>query len=392
MERKVLFYMQKSTLAPKGGPSAIGFYYLNEKNKRKDATISFLNSSNKLESFHKGEESLMKKMPNWLRSIYSDARLLSAYYRILYGSGRSVNYDISEYDFVFFHSTKNLYFDRKVLKNFHGKVLLQSHSPQPYAQELYVEIPKRLRWALPFLKRRLEKMDIYAFKRADYIIFPCPEAEEPYYNNWSKYRTIKEKKKQSYRYLLTGIPQASAKTTRKELLKKLSIPDDAFIISYVGRHNEVKGYDNLKIIGERLIQDADDNWCVCAGKEYPLKGLDNPRWVEIGWTNEAHSYIAASDVFLLPNKETYFDIVMLEVLSLGKIVVASRTGGNKHFEGEKGVFLYDTIEEAIDIVKRIKMKTSEERKELEQSNLDLYKSKFTVEKMFDRFKALISEL
>ena len=86
MERKVLFYLQESTLAPKGGPSAIGFYYLNEKNKRKDATISFLNTPNKLESFHKGEESLMQNMPNWLRRIYSDVRLLSAYYRILYGN------------------------------------------------------------------------------------------------------------------------------------------------------------------------------------------------------------------------------------------------------------------------------------------------------------------
>lgn len=69
-------------------------------------------------------------------------------------------------------------------------------------------------------------------------------------------------------------------------------------------------------------------------------GLKDSRWKEVGWTNDSQSIIAASDVFVLPNRETYFDIIMLEVLSCGKIVIASRTGGNKYFEkiGAKGVF------------------------------------------------------
>ena len=36
-------------------------------------------------------------------------------------------------------------------------------------------------------------MEKYAFKRANYIIFPCEDAEEPYYKKWkeSKYMKIK---------------------------------------------------------------------------------------------------------------------------------------------------------------------------------------------------------
>ncbi len=47
-------------------------------------------------------------------------------------------------------------------------------------------------------------------------------------------------------------------------------------------------------------------------------------------------------------KETYFDLVMLEVLSLGKIIIASYTGGNKYFKSSfaKGVFTYSKLEEA----------------------------------------------
>lgn len=36
-------------------------------------------------------------------------------------------------------------------------------------------------------------MDEYAFCHADIIHFPCKEAEEPYYNNWSAYKEIKAK-------------------------------------------------------------------------------------------------------------------------------------------------------------------------------------------------------
>ena len=43
------------------------------------------------------------------------------------------------------------------------------------------------------------------------------------------------------------------------------------------------------------------------------------------WTNDPHSLINASDMFILPNKETYFDLIMLEVLSMGKIVLATNT-------------------------------------------------------------------
>ena len=39
----------------------------------------------------------------------------------------------------------------------------------------------------------------------------------------------------------------------KEVLEKYNIPQDAFVISYVGRHNSVKGYDKLKEIGKKIF-------------------------------------------------------------------------------------------------------------------------------------------
>ena len=137
-------------------------------------------------------------------------------------------------------------------------------------------------------------------------------------------------KKKKHRYMPTGIVGCKAKVNREDFRKKYGIPDNAFVISYAGRHNEIKGYADLKKLGEKLLADKNVYFLI-AGKEEPMTGLKNDHWIEVGWTNDPHSLIAASDVFVLPNHETYFDLILLEVLSLGVPVVMSRTGGNKYF-------------------------------------------------------------
>ena len=38
-------------------------------------------------------------------------------------------------------------------------------------------------------------MDKYAFEHADYILFPCEDADEPYMHLWPEYDTIKHNRK-----------------------------------------------------------------------------------------------------------------------------------------------------------------------------------------------------
>ena len=124
-----------------------------------------------------------------------------------------------------------------------------------------------------------------------------------------------------------------------------------------------------------------------AGTEGPLYHLEHNRWIEVGWTKDPGSVIQASDVFVLPNKETYFDLVMLEVLSLGQIVVASYTGGNKYFAKyeNSGIFLYNNNTEAENIISQIIKMSEEKRKELRKKNLELYKAEFTNEAFAKRY-------
>lgn len=387
---KALIYLEESKLLPKGGPYAVGYYISRELTKRGVDTIDFIKDDCNTEHQFKNINSAFAKS---LQKIVRIIRRYKRFHKIFNGGGYA-KVDLNKYDVVHFHKTIDMLECKKSLDNYKGIVVLTSHSPVPLSKEFYDEylLPFERKYLKSFYKQ-LIKIDEYAFLRADYIHFPCEEAEEPYLNNWIDYRKIKENKKHQYKYIPTGIPSVKEKRTRLEVRNELNIPNNDFCISYVGRHNIVKGYDNLKIIGRKLLK-SQNVWVVVAGREEPLKRLPHDHWIEIGWTNDAHSYISQSDVFVLPNKETYFDIVMLEVLSLGKIVVASRTGGNRFFEKFKntGIFLYNTVEEAVDIIQKIKSLTPRERDNLGMLNRQLYENNFTDVVFVDRYYNFINEL
>lgn len=390
---KVLMYLNESELAPKGGPYGVGYYYHTEIQKRGDDSISFLHIDNPYEGIRKKEKKLFSFLPSCIKELYRNLRNIKQRRALLYGRPPKSKIDFSSYDVVHFHETKDLYMERENLKNYKGIVLLTSHSPVPYGQEKCLDLPKIIYWAIPRMKEKYEELDRYAFERADYIIFPCPEAEEPYYGHWPYYKKIHEIKPNSFKYVLTGITPSFASREREDVLKELCISNDKFVISYVGRHNTIKGYDVLKEIGKTVLND-DNTYFIVAGKESPFKRLNHPHWKEIGWTDDPHSYIAASDMFLLPNKETYFDIVMIEILSLGKIVVASRTGGNKYFEknGVEGVFLYDSIDEAVMLINKIKSMNKSDRLMLGKKNYEFYKNNLTISSMYESYKKTLAEI
>lgn len=383
--KKTLVYLEKTKLEPKGGPYAVGYYVKKQLDERNEKNIDFIDDEKGSSSVYKTKSGLANKFP-FIKKAVHIAKRYRRYSKAINKGGFSA-VDINKYEVVHFHHTRAMYEIRNSLKDYKGTVILTSHSPVPLSKEIYDE------QVTPFEKKffkklysRLIEMDEYAFNRADIILFPCEEAEDPYINNWDDYSILREQRREHYAYIPTGIPDCKAKRPRNEVRDELNIADDDFYISYVGRHNYVKGYDSLRKIGKKMLED-EHTWMVVAGKEEPLKRYEHKRWIEIGWTNDAHSYIGAADVFVLPNLETYFDIVMLEVLALGKIVVASRTGGNKFFEKlqPNGVFLYDTVDEAVEHLNNIKNMSAEEREKLGNLNREMYLKNFTDKVYVDRY-------
>lgn len=392
MEKNILIYMREGELAPKGGPIGYNFHLRQQLIKLGADNIHYLPG---YDATVRGVKHFVDNI-SWqpLKNFLVIVKSILNKSKQLYGPNKKSVVDLNNYDVVHFHSSMSMYLCKDSLVNYKGKVVFTTHCPTlGYLQ--YIDMltdweKKHMMW----LYKNLIKIDQYAFGRADYIVFPCPDAEEPYHNNWTEYKNIKESKKDNYRYILTGTEKRTAKRSRAEICKEYGIPEDAFILSYAGRHNEIKGYDVLKEIGENVLSKYPNAYFLIAGVEEPLKGLKHDRWIEVGWTTDPHSLIAASDAFVLPNKETYFDLIMLEVLSLGKIVIASSTGGNKYFEKieAKGVMTYKSQEEALSLIDKLHAMSDEEKVMLQKSNEKLFDEQFSLEVFGKNYVELINSL
>ncbi len=383
--KKALIFFSEDSLNPSGGPAGY-LYNLRlglQSVKSDEVEISFFNKAPRpLRETVKKKNMVPKRLREFRRAVDDMMYEKKSY---------PVFEEMYDYDLIHFHSTDMMFLNREFLKNYKGKVVLTSHSPCAKYQE-------KLEWLNPFdyklFKKkidRIENIDIYGFERADNIIFPCPEAEEPYFNTWERYESIRDEKK--LKYMTTGIVGCEPKIDRSEFRKKYNIPDDAFVVSYAGRHNEIKGYTDLKKIGEKLLEN-ENVYFLIAGLEEPITGLDHERWIEVGWTNDPHSLIAASDVFILPNKETYFDLILLEVISLGVPLVLSETGGNKYFKKycSDGFMFYNTVDEAVSTLEEFSKKTEAERVECGKSVRNIFDRDFTVKTFTENYINIITEI
>ncbi|MDN0055083.1 glycosyltransferase family 4 protein [Collinsella ihumii] len=379
---KLLFYMPENKLKSTGGPAGY-LYNLRQGLESIDAEgYRFLPP---VKSAFMNSKILQRVVPQFIKNKRRTRRLIN-----LLDVKADLPVDLNQYQGVHFHSTEDLYLSREALKSYGGTVLLTSHSPCVYHKELIMRLDRRDANRNADRLKQLEYLDEYAFNRADYVIFPCKEAEEPYFHTWEKYSAVRRETK--LRYIPTGIQGCIAKIARQEIRERYCIPQDAFVMSYVGRHNEIKGYDRLTNTIPEIL-DKSGAWMLVAGRQGPLYPPHHDRWIEIGWTDDPYSLVAASDLFILPNRETFFDLVMLEVLSLGVPILASRTGGNKFFEkfGSRGISLFGDEKGLARAIEEFLSMGKDAHFDASNDNKRLFESEFTCSKFAERYCNLIEE-
>ena len=379
--KKVLIFKPSDYLKPIGGPAG---YLFNLKEgidliETSDLQIDFLPKASRKRY---GIEKLKKNLVIKKMIASKTYNAFKHYFKIKRDiqSKNQCSIDLNSYDVIHFHTTLDLYRMRDYISEYRGKVVLTPHSPEPLYQELVgkMGIMKLIDHSILNL---LMDVDKYAFMRADYIVIPCEYADEYYLETWADYEAIKKLKSKNYLYLFTGVQKRGIEKPREIIREEYNIPKDAFVVGFVGRHNKTKGYDRLLRIGKTILQKYKDIYFLVGGLERPFKGLKNKKWIEVGWTDHPQDLINACDVFALPNKETYFDIVLLEAISLGKIVIASNTGGSKIFANNEGVKLFENEAECVEIIDQLKSLPKDIFDRISEKNIELYDNSFN-EKVF----------
>ena len=232
---------------------------------------------------------------------------------------------LNEYDYIHFHFTTQLTRFLATYSNYKSKIILTTHCPCSCVDEqLYCE----KKWMRLFRQFAINN-ECKAFYKSDFIMFPCAEAMEPY-RKVKKIKKALDNRKDRIFFVPTSILDTKTSANESDIRTKLGIPADNIVITFFGRHNHIKGYDIIKKNGIKLLNAHKDCTIVCAGTG-EITAPKHERWLELGFVNNIIDYYVISDLHIIPNRDTYFDIALLEVLRAGKHVVVSRTGGNKYF-------------------------------------------------------------
>ena len=400
--KKVLIW-NDYPLGPVGGPSG---YLYNLKSYIKEnniENIDFLNNEDSIKKVEvkkeKNFEAIRKIIREFKKQFFKTKKLekrINKFYKFYEGDYSFIN----NYDIIHFHDVRSFYRAKNILKDFKGVTLLSSHCPKtPAQEEIEDNIKMDYKTFSKKLRERLEKIDQDSFKNADYLVFPCKEAQEPYEED----KNIKEILEEKYRdnkilYVPTGIPIKHIEKDEEFFSNKGIDIKDKFIVSYIGRHNKVKGYDFLKELGKKVLEKYSDVIFVIGGEiseEFPP--IENRNWVEFGWTKEGYNIIKNSDMFVLPNEKTYFDLILLEVLSMGTPVLLSETGGNKYFKrySENGLFYFEKynlkealkeFDEAYNLWKDRKLSLDGDK------NYKIFKKNFTVNIFGENYAKLYNQI
>lgn len=350
--KKVIIWDKDIVLRDTGGPSGYLYNLKQFLNKHPNPQISFYSDLVKPRKVV-----LQNKAPNSLKKRIKETyigKLIAYLGWFYYQQDQLTKQDmdiLNGFDYVHIHMISTYL---RSFRNYKGraKVIITSHMPEPCIDETMglCGLPNLFKIISP-LRNFFIRKELKAYEGAYGIMFPVKSAVEVYTENSELYKKCFQKLKQKMFYVPTAIIDKYILDKCSNVLGAKAIPEKNLKVCFIGRHNHVKGYDKLKGIAYECWKRYPDVTFIIGGKEEPLKGLKDDRWFELGWVN-TQELLKEIDLFILPNKDTYFDLIMLEVIRQGVPCLISRTGGNKHFEniGVDGIMLYDyfNIEEAVD--------------------------------------------
>lgn len=242
------------------------------------------------------------------------------------------------------------------------------------------------------ITKKFAEIELDVYDKVNGIFVPCKDSLESYFIFDNDLRKRFEKIINSKRIIEipTGIPELKVNV---KMVKKHGIPENKIIVGYFGRYNPHKGYDIFCDVA-RASQSDGELFFISAGKENPFKAPHLSNFKDLGMLDkltELPYYMNLCDIVLIPNRATFFDLVILEAMSLSKCVLTSNTGGNKFLNKfSSGVVLYDdnSPENIIENINCLKGKYKDKGIE----NFQAYKNFFTIDDFVKQHETIAGEL
>jgi glycosyltransferase involved in cell wall biosynthesis len=97
---------------------------------------------------------------------------------------------------------------------------------------------------------------------------------------------------------------------------------------YIGRRIKIKGFDIVLESFQKAYQSDPSLRLILIGSGEPIR---LPGVVDIGQSAEPASWLVVCDYLISANRQSYFDLSVMEALSLGTPIIIAYTGGHLEF-------------------------------------------------------------
>lgn len=270
--------------------------------------------------------------------LIAELRAIAHFFKMGFAAKRQF-IDYQNESLVHVHLVSDVFYLRTIM-HFRNKIVLTPHSPESFGEEQAALIRAKgsASWECRLAKCFFSLIENYAFMHSDGFVFPSEHSRDLY----RVFPGFKKSIDKPTRFVKTGCVKRSITKGRTQYRKEIGIDDDCFVVAYIGRHNTVKGYDLLLNAFDQLKEDPTIR-IVCAGAPSTLLPCPkSPNWIELGYIDDAQNLMNAADVLVVPNRSTYYDLVIVEAMSHGTIILTSSTGGNIDIAPfTKGMLLMD---------------------------------------------------
>lgn len=294
---------------------------------------------------------LLKKMPRWLAGAVLGVHTAYTVRNALryFGFGDDQIDKLRRAQVVVFHDYRLAFsYVHAYRTRPEQQVLLMPHSPTDLTSEL-IENWRGVLGDSPIWKllhKTLVRLELETFLRAAGVITPCRNALEGYFLGLPCSQTflstipVYEVK--------TGVRGLNATQTSSEVRKRWGVAPGEKVVGYFGRRHPHKGFDLFVRVAELAYERG---WrgvrFVSAGKGHLPSPRHLPNYLDLGYlTNQLADAVAAVDLVVVPNRVSYFDLFILEAMSLGKVVLTSRVGGNVCFDAPGILFVEELTAES----------------------------------------------
>jgi glycosyltransferase involved in cell wall biosynthesis len=153
------------------------------------------------------------------------------------------------------------------------------------------------------------------------------------------YVSFKIDKKEKFAVIFSGVELDRFKELdpdqKRNVKKGLGLSDNSFIVGTAGRLMPVKGPQYLIKAARYVISKYPETFFIFMGDGRLRQNLEKEAFslgikeniIFMGWRNDVANIISIYDVFALPSLNEGMGRVLVEVMALGKPIVASNVGG-----------------------------------------------------------------